>query len=78
MKTAILLVAALLSGCNEDQQQADQCMRTKLFESCMRSLPAGPVSTQYNDWAEGIDECESAAYYQSIRRESQIKLECRP
>lgn len=78
MKAAILLVGALLSGCDEDPQQADQCMRTKLFESCMRSLPAGPVSTQYNDWAEVINECGSVAYYQSLRRESQIKLECRP
>ena len=77
MKAAILLVAALMSGCSADSPQVDQCMRTKLFESCMRSLPAGPVSTQYNDWAEVINECESAAYYQSLRSESQIKLECR-
>ena len=78
MKVAILIVAALLSGCNKDPQKVDQCIRTKLFESCMRSLPAGPVSTQYNDWDEVVNECENAAYYQSLRRESQIKPECRP
>lgn len=56
----------------------DQCMRAALFASCMRALPAGPVSSQYNDWDEVVATCESAAYRQSLRGAQHIKPECRP
>lgn len=56
----------------------DQCMRAALFASCMRALPAGPVSSQYNDWDEVVTACESAAYRQSLRGAQHIKPECRP
>lgn len=55
----------------------DQCMRAELFKSCMASLPAGPVATDYNDWQEVVDECGTQAYYQSIRFVEFIKPECR-
>lgn len=80
MKAAILVITiASLLGCGPVEPQGpDQCMRRELFQACMKSLPAGPVATQYNDWAEVVDECDGTSYRQSIRKESQIKLECRP
>ena len=56
----------------------DQCMRAALFASCMRALPAGPMSSQYNDWDEVVTACESAAYRQSLRSARHINPECRP
>lgn len=81
MKKIIALLAALsLSGCMEvpPPPVADQCLRAQLFQACMKSLPAGPVSTQYNDWDEVVDSCSNTAYYQSLRRAESIKPECRP
>lgn len=56
----------------------DQCMRAELFSACMHALPAGPMSSQYNDWDEVVTACESAAYRQSLRSAQHIKPECRP
>lgn len=81
MVTTKLIVAVafvmMLAACGDsDYPRPDQCIRAKIFESCMKSLPAGPVSTQYNDWGEVVDACESAANYQSIRARSQIPKAC--
>lgn len=43
----------------------DQPTRQRLFKDCMASLPAGPVSTRYNDWDEVVQQCDNVAYYQS-------------
>lgn len=77
--TRILLVFALLTaGCDKsDDIEPDQCMRREIFRECMGMLPAGPVRTHYNDWSEVVDECESAAYFQSLRQVRNIKAECR-
>lgn len=73
------LLTAGLGGCaNPDPQMADQCMRREIFQQCMKALPAGPKATMYNDWDEVVAKCEDAAYYQSLRRTSQVKPECRP
>lgn len=81
-KIAILVAAIAVAGCDAGPiapaPVVDQCMRAELFQSCMKSLPAGPVATQYNDWDEVVDSCSSAAYYQALRRREHIKPECQP
>ena len=73
------LLTAGLGGCKEaEPSNRDQCMRREIFQECMKALPAGPKATMYNDWNEVVAECESVAYYQSLRRTSQIKPECLP
>ncbi len=62
----------------EETTSNDQCLRARLFEQCLKALPAGPEATKYNDWDEVVAACESAAYYQSLRAASTIKPECRP
>jgi hypothetical protein len=42
----------------------------------MKALPAGPQATKYNDWDEVVGECESVAYYQSLKKKTQITAEC--
>lgn len=71
------LFTVVLGGCTEpDPQRVDQCMRREIFQQCMKALPVGPKTTMYNDWDEVVKECENVAYYQSLRRRSQIKSEC--
>lgn len=79
MKTLLILCAVvLLSACEQPVQfTPNQCIRAELFKQCMAILPAGPVATKYNDWAEVVDECESAAYHQSLRKTESIPMECR-
>ena len=61
--TIALLAIAAASGCTEHPQWAtDQELRQEMFFRCLGELPAGPESTQYNDWAEVVDECGSQAY----------------
>ncbi len=76
---ALLLVwAALLVGCERPSETIlDQCMRNQVFERCLTTVPRGPESTRYNDWAEVVGECETAAMYQSYRLRAQVKPECR-
>lgn len=74
----LLIILILISACTDEQKSGpDQCLRAQLFKDCMGSLPAGPQETKYNDWAEVVAECESTAYYQSIRPFTAIKKECR-
>jgi len=55
----------------------DQCLRTKLFQGCLKALPAGPQSTRYNDWDEVVNACSVYAYKSSIRKVKYIPAECR-
>lgn len=71
------LILSTLAGCSE-QSVPDQCMRRQIFKECMAALPVGPSATVNNDWSEVVSECQDTAYYQSIRKPSQIKQECRP
>ncbi len=82
MRFAVMLAATTLAACGpktpyEPHSQSDQCIRAELFRQCMQSLPAGPVATQYNDWAEVVDECDGASYYQSMRPTQHIAPQCR-
>jgi hypothetical protein len=84
MKKLLLIITILgITACNSETQIMapaniiDQCMRPKLFEQCMKLLPAGPVATQYNDWDEVVSECGRQAYYQSVRKREFVKPECR-
>lgn len=74
-------VAILSSGCEQSapvvDRGVDQCLRREIFKECLQIVPAGPQSTVTNDWSEVIDECQSAAYYQALRRQEQIKPECK-
>ena len=67
---ATLAIAALaLSGCGElkyPKYAPDQKLRAELFQACLKALPAGPISTQYNDWDEVVAECSLSAYRQSL------------
>lgn len=72
---ASLLTAMLAGGC-ADTTGPDQCLRREIFQQCMKALPAGPQATKYNDWDEVVSQCESAAYYQSLRKKAHIKAEC--
>jgi hypothetical protein len=72
-----LAVAVLaLVGCAPDQQ-TDQCMRRVVFKECMAALPAGPLSTKYNDWDEVVQQCDTTAAYQSKRPRRFIAPQCR-
>lgn len=74
----IILVGLMLVGCWEVEPEVhDQCMRREIFKECLAALPAGPKQTQYNDWAEVVRECETAAYYQSYRTKRFVSEECR-
>lgn len=72
----LLAAMFLVTGCSDNPQMADQCMRREIFQQCMKALPAGPKATMYNDWDEVVSQCDSVAHYQSLRRKSQIKPEC--
>lgn len=69
------LIATTLTACNpypgtaasEFQWVTDPVIRAERFDACMKALPAGPVSTHYNDWSEVVDSCETAAYRQAQR-----------
>ena len=43
----------------------------------MNAVPKGPETVVDNDWADVVDECQSASYYQSLRRRSTIEPKCR-
>ena len=70
---SIIILLVITTSC----QGVDQCIRREVFKECMKSLPAGPASTHYNDWDEVVQACEETAYHQSIRKKSVIKEECR-
>lgn len=68
-KATIALCAAIaLSGCNKKEvgdTAASGPLRIALARDCMAHLPAGPVQTHYNDWAEVVAECDTIAWYQT-------------
>jgi hypothetical protein len=69
MKKIFILAFLLLSGCNDmPRWETDQELRAKLFQECLKAVPKGPDSVVSNDWAEVVDSCENAAYYQSQRK----------
>lgn len=82
MKRLLILSVLALTACSEEvpimknAHIVDQCLRSTVFQQCMKVLPAGPLATKYNDWDEVVSECGRQAYYQSIRNRQFIKPEC--
>lgn len=78
---ATLALAFTLTACGQQPVEPvwaiDQCLRVQLFQQCMASLPAGPVSTQYNDWDEVVGQCNDVSRVQAARLTTTVKLECR-
>lgn len=71
--TKVLLAASLvmLAGCepqihDPNRWYYDQDIRERVFLQCLEKAPAGPEVTKYNDWAEVVSECSSAAQGASI------------
>lgn len=64
-RTALIgasMLTAVLAGCMPAEYgSTNDKMRQELFFKCMEKLPAGPVATQYNDWAEVVEECGTQA-----------------
>lgn len=62
MKHLLGLFVVLLVGCSPPEWGiTDQKLRQELFFKCMKSLPAGPTATKYNDWDEVVAECGNQA-----------------
>ena len=56
---AILFV---LAGCGQPEYGVtSKAVEQELFFRCLAALPAGPVESHYNDWAEVIAECGARA-----------------
>jgi hypothetical protein len=76
MKKLILLISLIfLTGCDPiefDSNSADQCLRQKIFERCLELTPSNCT-----DCGDLVNECNNAAYYQSLRLKEFIKPECR-
>lgn len=67
-----IFMLMLLAACDAPplkpapEWEVNQSKRLEYFQICMKSLPAGPLSTQYNDWDEVVSECGSQAYYLAL------------
>ena len=73
----ILIGLILITSCKpQDRTIRDRCLEREIFKECMNSLPAGPVSTHYNDWDEVVKACAKVARSHSWRKSSVIKIEC--
>jgi len=77
----VAVVAGALAGCSkggvlEPQYGYDQCLRREILKECMVALPAGPVSTKYNDWDEVVAECGTQASRLAWRNLDTVKAEC--
>ena len=81
----IILLTMFLAACDHNTVGVppdrvvvtNQCLQREIFKECLSTLPAGPVSTKYNDWDEVVAECRHSAYYMSQRPRGTIKEECR-
>lgn len=86
MRAILLLALLALAGCHRIGEEpiirpdpaVDQCLRVELFNACLRAVPAGPTTVKNNDWAEVVEECQHASYYQALRQPAFVKPECRP
>ena len=68
MKKLFLLISLVcFLNCSSETAAIDQELRQKLFKECLENVPKGPDNVKYNDWAEVIEMCEKASYYQSLR-----------
>ncbi len=64
----VLLLSVLLLGCDRLAPPVtvfDISKQVELYKMCMETLPKGPDSTVYNDWAEVVEECRDFAFWGS-------------
>ena len=77
MLAAVALLSVACTSNPLEQPKPDQCLRSRLFAECMTLLPKGPERiANSNDWSEVVSECETTAYYRSLRRQAEIPKEC--
>ena len=78
MKTMLAFLLISLPGCYNynEESHADQCMRRQIMMECIAAVKNGANAT-HKDLGPLVDECQSAAYYQSMRKGKFIKEECR-
>ena len=77
LKILIPLILTICCSCEfKEETIQDRCLQRVIFKECMNSLPAGPVSTHYNDWDDVVGACEKVAWNKSWRKSSVIKIEC--
>lgn len=67
MRMLMLALVLVLAGCEHPRYELDQELRLTIFKECMSALPAGPISTKYNDWDEVVYECRQTATYMAQR-----------
>jgi hypothetical protein len=75
----ILIGLILITSCSCEPIDIiiqDRCLQREIFKECMNSLPAGPVSTHYNDWDEVVEACGNVARSHSRKKRSVVKIEC--
>lgn len=77
-RVLIACFAVFLVGCEPyvHPYRENRCMQADLFQQCMKSLPAGPVSTHYNDWDEVVEQCRISAGAMAWRHISEIPKGC--
>jgi hypothetical protein len=72
LKTGALLLLVgsmgLLAACGpalppQPKYALDKKVQQDLFFRCLKSLPAGPIASKYNDWDEVVSECGSQAFH---------------
>ena len=75
----IMVIDQYRAKYTEEDSIPDQCLRREFFQKCLAGIPDGPqeLTAAANDWSEVVDSCSSAAYYQSFRKDSHIKRECK-
>lgn len=69
----LIFLAAVTVGCSKPEvmqkSTAEWCIdtakRIARFDECLKLIPKGPISTEYNDWEEVIEMCDSISYSQS-------------
>ena len=75
MKAILIAVVMILAGCDSSSKSHDQCIRSEIFQQCISVVKDKNMNGKD---ADVIKECDTAAYYQSIRNEAVVKPECRP
>ena len=88
MKKLIVIFSLFLVACGQHSSETnvaldvndviinDQCIARSAFVECLKSLPAGPQSTKYNDWDDVVEECRRTAFFLAKRKRSVVKPEC--
>lgn len=56
----------------------NRCDQAAIFQKCLQQLPAGPVTTMYNDWDEVVQQCKysSIEMAQRITVDQSLELVC--